>query len=77
VSAQWSASTIQRENEPLQREHQEYFRHYHRAALEADCRPGIIAEVVDLQHSGIYPECDLRHEPFEVCEKGRIVEGPF
>jgi hypothetical protein len=76
MSAQINASTIG-ENEPLQRERQEYFRRYHRAPLEADCCPGIIAQIVDLQHSGIYPEGDLRQKPFEVGEKRRIVERPF
>ena len=42
VNAQYGHPKLER-NEPLQCERQEYFRHHHRAPLEADCRPGIIA----------------------------------
>lgn len=48
------------EHKPVQCDRQEQFRCNHRPALEAYCRPRIIAKVIDLQHSGIHPASDLR-----------------
>ena len=37
----------------------------------------MIAKIIDLEHARVDILGELGQEPFEVGEKGRIVEGPF
>jgi len=47
------------------------------ASLEVDRLPAVVAQVLDLEHRRIGIPGELRECPFEVGEKGRIVQCPF
>jgi hypothetical protein len=51
--------------------------HNDSATLKVDGLPGIMTQILDLQHSRVDELGDLRHCPFKVGEEGRVVERPF
>ena len=46
-------------------------------SLEANCRPGIVIEVLYFHHARIDQSSRLREEPFEVGKEWWVVERPF
>lgn len=46
-------------------------------ALEIDCLPTLIFQMVDPQHPWIHHLRELRKGPFEGCKKWRIIQRPF
>jgi hypothetical protein len=56
---------------------QQPFGQYHRATLKANRCPGVIAQVLNLQHGRVGPSGRPREQPFKVSEEGRIVKRPF
>jgi hypothetical protein len=61
----------------VKRIYQDQLGDQNRGALVMDGLPAVIAQVGDLKHSIIGIVGSSRQSPFEVSEKGRIVECPF
>jgi hypothetical protein len=61
----------------MERIYQYELRNYDSRSLKIDRLPAVISQIEDLQHLRVRKGGKLREDPFEVCEKGGIVERPF
>jgi hypothetical protein len=61
----------------LQRVDQEQLGNNDGDSLKVYCLPAIVLEIVQLEHGRVNQLRDLRHDPLEVREEGRVVERPF
>jgi len=72
VASWWEGASLQ-----IQRVDQDELGEDDGGALEVDGAPAVIFEVVHLEHLGVDEARELRQEPLEVGEEGRVVQGPF
>lgn len=62
---------------PVQCINKDKLRKNHRSPLKAHRLPGVIIEVLHVQHCRVRKACCLGQHPFECREKRRVIECPF